>query len=294
LGEFVEASLIYNLLYGAVSYDSIPFAIFNAVDHLRPLASIVVSVVVGAIIYVGRCAPARHSQAAEERSRQALCFWWPLALLWVVFDLAGALAGGRSYPHYFLTLAASLSVTAGLTYWFLIGGISDAARRSAIDKAIFALIIGSLLLPQMLDIRQLRQWILLPSERHAWAKDWEAVVTHLNAIRGPSDTLFTWDYMPGVYFTTEMNTPTRLLDAHYIFDSAHSHRKFGEELLRGLEQPPTFLVDGWNNPAKERFRAGDPVYRKFREVLEQNYVWLYTVRRFRVYRHQTHAKVVGE
>jgi hypothetical protein len=175
------------------------------------------------------------------------------------------------------------------------GGISDAARRSGIDKAIFALIIGPLLLPQMLDVRQLRQWVLFPSERHAWAKDWAAVATHLNAVRAPADTLFTWDYMPGVYFTTEMNTPTRLLDAHYIFDSAHSHRRFGKEILRGLEQtPPTFLVDGWNNAAEERLRAGDPLYGKFRDLIDHHYIWIYTAGKFRVYRHQTPGKATAE
>jgi hypothetical protein len=195
LRELVEASLTYNLYYGAASYGSIPFAPFNAVHNLRPLASIVVCVIVGAILYMGRCARAQHSRAPEERSRQARCFWWLLALLWVVFDLAGALAGGRGYPHYFLALAASLSVAAGLTFWFLIDGISDAAHQSGIDKAIFALIIGPLLLLQLLDVRQLTRWVLFPSEHHAWAKSWEAVATHLNTIRGPSDTLFTWDYM---------------------------------------------------------------------------------------------------
>jgi len=85
------------------------------------------------------------------------------------------------------------------------------------------------------------------------------------------------------------------LGAHYIFDSAHSHRRFGEEILRGLEQtPPTFLVDGWNNAAKERLRAGDPLYGKFRELIEHHYVWIYTAGKFRVYRHQAPGKAAGE
>ena len=77
------------------------------------------------------------------------------------------------------------------------------------------------------------RWVLFPSERHAWTNDEIVVATHLDAVRGPSDTLFTWDYMPVVYFTTEMKSPIRLLDAHYIFDSQYSHSKFGEEILRG-------------------------------------------------------------
>jgi hypothetical protein len=113
------------------------------------------------------------------------------------------------------------------------------------------------------------------------------VATHLNGVRGPSDTLFTWDYMPVVYFTTEMKSPIRLLDAHYIFDSQYSHSKFGEEILRGLEQtPPTFLVDRKDNASEESLSAGNPVYRKFREFIQRNYVWCHTAGTITVYRHQ--------
>jgi hypothetical protein len=136
------------------------------------------------------------------------------------------------------------------------------------------------------------RWVFFPSERHAWTSEEQAVAAHLNAVRGPSDTLFTWDYMPGVYFTTEMKSPIRLLDAHYIFDSPYSHSKFGEEILSGLEQtPPTFLVDRVDNAAEEILRAGDPVYRKFREFIEYNYVWIHTADTFTVYRHQAQSKL---
>jgi hypothetical protein len=287
LGEFVEASLTYNLYYAAASYVTAPRRGIDAlIFNLQPLASVVVCVIVGAIFYVTGMR-ARHNRAPEERSRKALWFWWPLALLWVVFDLVGGLAGGRGYQHYFLPLAASLSVAAGFTYWFLTLGISGAARRAGIDKAIFALVLGPLLLPQMSDIHQFMRWVLFPSERHAWTSDEKAVATHLNAVRGPSDTLFTWDYMPVVYFTTEMKSPIRLLDAHYILDSQYSHSKFGEEILRGLEQtPPTFLVDREDNPTEESLSAVDPVYRKFREFIQHNYVWFHTAGTLTVYRHQ--------
>jgi hypothetical protein len=287
LGEFVEASLTYNLYYGAASYVATPRRAIDAIFNLQPLGSVVVCVIVGAILYVSGCVRARHNRAPEERSRQALWFWWPLALLWVVFDLAGALAGGRGYQHYFLPLAASLSVAAGFTYWFLIGGISGAARQAGIDKVIFALVLGPLLLPQLSDIHQFMRWVFFPSERHAWTSEEQAVAAHLNAVRGPSDTLFTWDYMPGVYFTTEMKSPIRLLDAHYIFDSQYSHSRFGEEILRGLEQtPPTFIVDRGGNATEESLRAGDPVYRKFRESIEHNYIWIHTAGTLTVYRRQ--------
>jgi hypothetical protein len=218
----------------------------------------------------------------------------PLSLLWVACDLAGALAGGRGYPHYFLPLAASLSVTAGLTYWFLVDG-TDGARRTGINGAVFALILGPLLIPQILDVRQLMQWGFFANQRYDGANDWEAVAAHLNALHDPSDTLFTWDYMPGVYFATGMHSPVRLLSAHRIFDSVYSHWKFGEEVSRRIEQaPPTFLVDGWNNAAMESLRAGDPLYRRFREFIERHYVSIYTVGRFRVYKYWGSRKVAGE
>jgi hypothetical protein len=44
----------------------------------------------------------------------------------------------------------------------------------------------------------------------------------------------------------------------------------------------------------ERLGVGDPVYGKFREFLEHNYVEISTADTLRVYRHQTHGKVVGE
>ena len=286
-GEFVDASLTYNLYYAATNYVTTSRRGIDAVFNLQPLASVVVSVIVGAIFYVSGCMRARHNRTAEERSTKALWFWWPLALLWVVFDLAGALAGGRGYQHYFLPLTVSLSVAAGFTYWFLIGRVSGAARQAGIDKAIFALVLGPLLLPQMSDTHQFMRWVLFPSERHAWTSDEKAVATYLNAVRGPSDTLFTWDYMPIVYFTTEMKSPVRVLHANYILHSQYSHSKFGEEILRGLKQtPPTFLVDRVDNATGKSLTADDPVYTKFREFIQHNYVCIHTAGTFTVYRHQ--------
>jgi hypothetical protein len=109
----------------------------------------------------------------------------------------------------------------------------------------------------------------------------------VNAVRGPSDTLFTWDYMPVVYFTTEMKSPIRLLHAYYILHSQYAHSKFGQEILRGLKQtPPTFLVDRVDNASGKSLTAGDPVYRKFRDFVEDNYVWIHNADTLIVYRHQ--------
>lgn len=145
--------------------------------------------------------------------------------------------------------------------------------------------LGPLFLPQLSDIHQFMRWILFPAAP-CLDKRRESGCHSFECGSWPH-TLFTWDYMPVVYFTTEMKSPIRLLDAHYILHSQYSHSRFGEEILRGLEQtPPTFLVDRGDNATEESLRAGDPVYRKFREFIEHNYVWIHTAGSLAVYRHQ--------
>jgi Dolichyl-phosphate-mannose-protein mannosyltransferase len=106
-GELVYAAWTFNIYYGAASQTTILSAAFDALSRLQLLASLVVCAIVGLILYV-RLATSGHRLGSEDRRGQTPGLWWPLALLWVVFDLAGALAGGRNYPHYFLPLAASL------------------------------------------------------------------------------------------------------------------------------------------------------------------------------------------
>jgi 4-amino-4-deoxy-L-arabinose transferase-like glycosyltransferase len=292
-GELVYASWTYNIFYGAAAQPTIPFAARNAISRLQLLTSLVVCVIAGLMLYVRLWAMSRRSREPEDKIGQAPCFWWPLALLWFVFDLAGALAGGRNYPHYFLPLTVSLSVVAGVTYWSFMESIPNQARWWGIDKALFGLIVGPLIFAQVSDVRQMRS--VLSSSEHPAPEPWEAVSAHLNAIRSPSDTLFMWDYLPRIYFATEMKSPTRLLDAHHIFDSAQSRRKFEEEIVQGLKRaPPTFIVDGWRTVLRERRWAGDPVYRRFREFLENHYARIYTADNFRLYKYQSYSELIRE
>jgi hypothetical protein len=134
---------------------------------------------------------------------------------------------------------------------------------------------------------------LLYSREPSTLEAWEAVAIHLKTIRSPSDTLFLWDYLPRIYFATEMKSPMRLLSAHYLFDSAQSRRKFAEEIMQGLkEAPPTYIVDGWRTAYRERRWAGDPTYRKFREFLAHNYSSIYTADNLSIYRYQSHSEVI--
>jgi hypothetical protein len=108
-----------------------------------------VCAIIGMIFYV-QLATSGNSRGPEAMRGGEPYFWWPLALLWVALDLAGALARGRYYPHYFLPLAVSLSVLAGVTYWFLVESLPNQAGWWGIDKALFAFIIGPLIFAQAL------------------------------------------------------------------------------------------------------------------------------------------------
>jgi hypothetical protein len=278
LDELIYASWTYNVFYGLESQSSPAHIVAQAVARLSPIGSLVVGGLFGALLYAGRCAGSRQGQGLSGPGDQTPCFWWPLALLWVVFDLAGALAGGRNYAHYFLPLTVSLSVLAALACWFLIDAAGE-RRPWGMNKALFALIVGPLVFPQLLDA-----WELKTGDRPR-IKSWEAVVDRLNAIRGPADTLFTWDYMPLIYVATDMKTPIRLMDAHNIFDSSEAHRKFGGKIMEGLRRTaPTFVVDGWDNARRERLGSSDPIYKDFRDFLATRYVLVYDVDNLKVYK----------
>jgi len=286
LGDLVHASFIYNIQYGRASWGSALAVLFNAASELYVLTTLVVSVAVLLVLYVRRCAASPCTPELEDNVRLAAWFWCPLVLLWVFADVSGALAGGRNYSQYFLALAPSLSVAAGFTYWFLIDRIPYETRCSA-RNAIFAVIVGPLILAQVWDMRVFRKAHPL--------QPWQEVATQLNAIRTLNDSLFTWDYLPGIYLMTEMKSPTHQLDAHYIFDSAESHR-YGEEILRDLRRAlPTFIVDATTKMVKQSrtsadiLAASDPVYRNFRQFLEDQYTLIYTHENLRVYRNRVHS-----
>jgi hypothetical protein len=173
-----------------------------------------------------------------------------------------------------LPLASSLAVAAACTYGVLIATRPEAHAGG--QAGHLRLIIGPLLFTQASDVGRVLRWVLLPTERPG-VSPWQVVAHQLTGIQHPGDTLFSWDYFPGIYFTTAMNSPTRHLDAHNIFDFTAAHDQSGTEILHALRRsPPTFILDGWTTPSDERLRARDPVYVEFRVWLEVHYVLMDT------------------
>jgi len=160
-------------------------------------------------------------------------------------------------------------------------------------------IVGSLIVAQAADVGEVLRRGLSPVEPPGGSPA-ELVAARLQAIRHPSDTLFTWDYLPVIYLATEMRSPTRLLDAHYLYDFPGAYQRYGEELLRTLRgTPPTFIVGGWSTgcfsaTVDEQHEAGDPVYRQYRAFLADHYELVYTAENLQLYQHRLSDPGRGE
>jgi Dolichyl-phosphate-mannose-protein mannosyltransferase len=286
LRELLDASFLYNVRYGLAGQAHFLSEPFVLAAMLQPLASLVACAAIGlgfcGLLFVRLPRGWRGREELEEYS------FWVLALFWLFFDLAGVIAGGRNLPHYFLSLAPSLSVCAGFTYWFMVHRTSADER---IRIAIVLMIVGPLLFAQSQDVLEIRGAVTKAEDvlyvRGLWVpytSPQDKIAAYLNAVREPGDTLFTWDYLPEIYFATGMKSPSRQMFAFHLRDSRKAWKEFGDEILRDLGRaPPAFIVDGTGRP--DRKAAGDSVYRDFRQLVDGSYVLVYAADQYKVYKH---------
>ena len=175
-------------------------------------------------------------------------------------DLAGALAGGRFYMHYFLTLTVSLSAAAGIAAMWIEEVVApEAAGR--LPAMLCALVVGPLAFSLALDVD-------LFQEARRQARLTSPVVARLRALSTPGDSLFVWSYQPQVYFQTDLEHVTRYPTAANIIDTAPD--VIGSEILASLRaNPPTFIVD--STTAVPSSNGGVAKYREFQRLLRQRY-----------------------
>lgn len=307
--EMVNASLIYNLKYGTASQTRLLSEPFLIASRLHPLGSVIVCALAGLVWFITRYASLQPSERTE---LEKLRFFWPLVGLWVLADLCGAIAGGRNYAHYFLCLVPSLSVAAGLAFWFIVEHMPPGASGVATRNILFVLILGSLAFSQAPDLfhiinvvrhRQevVQVQILRPEsistpivEKYAagiegsvtsieiFETHVQAVARYLNEARSPGDTLFTWNYLPLIYSETGMQNPTRFLSAHYLYDFKPAYDSFGDEILRDLKRaPPNFIVDGTRDGESSKLwwtkNSPDRIYQEFCGFIREDYELRYIV-----------------
>jgi hypothetical protein len=278
LFELFDATLFYNMTYGASSQRGLFQSVFGVMSQLQPLAPLAGGALVVSVLVAKNLWTSRRAVLAREQDVAPFTRWGLLVVLWVVGDLAGAMAGGRNYAHYFLTLTPSLSLLGGLAYWRLADtlGCSPDAQQARIIVA--ALLLGPLLVAQMHDANHLRAVLT-----QARVKDFEdRGMEFLANTHQPTDTLFTWDCLWHFYFATKMRSPSRYLCAEYIRDSPVTGAKIQERIVNDLEhKPPSFLVDKTENPTGRV--ADDTAYRWFHRFIEQKYRLAFSENRLRIY-----------
>lgn len=289
--QMISASLTYDIRYGVASQTHLFSEPFIVASRLAPVGSLVACFLAGLVWF---SASKWRALGVRQFGQDKLDFFMPLTLLWVLADLCGALAGGRNYHHYFLCLIPSLSVGAGLAYWFVTDKIRTETAGAA-NTVILILVLGPLLFPQAQDVLRLRDALYTSSASLPSQNPEELVAAYLNKVRKPGDTLFIWNYLPMIYFETEMPSPTVLPDAHYLRDCRNCREMFGPELLNQLKSsPPNFIVDGTPHPSSIAARHPNSTYASFYEFVEEHYDMSYAVNfhapsRLRVYRRRAGA-----
>ncbi len=270
--ELFNATLLYNLTYGANAQPGLLAAVRRILEQIERVSTLAVCAVVVAAVVVhnllARREPARGQQVAPP--------WSMLAVLWVVFDLAGASAGGNYFPHYFLPLTLSLSLTAGFAYWTAAGRLDAVPGTSTTRAVVAAVILGPLLFLQVDDAHKLREAIVGPRAQGPMDR---AIAFVLNT-RKPGDTLFTWDFMPVFYAGSKMRSPSLYLSAFYVLDSPRTAKGVRDRIVSDLERtPPTFLAE-----MTPTYLTSDPASSRWlRCFVDQNYRLGFSEAHMRVY-----------
>lgn len=238
--ELLGVSFAYPFLYGAENQDSLFSVPFTLVERLHPVGSLAVTACIG----IGLLAPCMYKILSRPLSALDLDIpgkwiggWAALSALWLFFDIAGALAGGRGYQHYFLALSGSLPVMVGVSYWHVIEHMTTRIENGEVVRGfVVCVILSSALLSQTLDIRKLRHEIQKPTRTHP-------ITEYINNNKEKKSTLFVWSYFPRFYFETGLKSPYKIVAGDFLRISSYTRKVFAKHLMPALEaEAPTFII----------------------------------------------------
>ena len=151
-------------------------------------------------------------------------YLWTLFLLWCGADIAGALAAGNGFEHYFLCAIPSLATLSAMLFWHI---RDHSPSTLTIRLSVFALLFVPVALFQPTDL-----WRLL-AMRHAPIVDAD-IISWLNHNKRSEDTLFVLGFHSTIPFYTNMPFPGPML---------FQQQKPNEVLQELRTTHPSFLVD---------------------------------------------------
>ncbi len=229
LHEMFFASLIYNFRYADFGLRGIHK--LQVLVFLEPVLVLVVALFALALMF-----------AVSYRERRATT--WGFLLLWAGADIAGAVAGGRYFPHYLLPTMASLSICLGVV-------LSELVRhQQRWGAVIITFALAPLVLIQAQDLAHLRT-----TKVHG---EFEQIAWDINHDKTGKSTLFCWDYLPGIYLDTGLRSPTRHL---FAFRMAYN-KQHADEIMGAIEHTPaSYLV----------FRRTGNIDARFADLLARKY-----------------------
>jgi hypothetical protein len=284
----LDASFIYNIGYG-VAHQPNPFKMLVKLSStLAPVGNLVISAGLGVGFWLLGCRKSGKMNLSPGDETGPPRDMWTLVLLWMAFDLAGVLAGGRGFEHYFIALAPSLSAAAAMAYWHV--KHLTIPPQFPLQASFLVLTLGPLFFVQAGDAIQLVSAAPDPafaaSSQMARIDRWRLASDYLQTVRKPTDTLFIWQYFPRAYYQMQLSNGIKYLSAAYVRDSGWAHEKVGTEIIRELQRKyPTFIVDEGDNSPGSNFKSSDsdPFYLQFQDFLEEHYNCVYSVPQLMIY-----------
>ena len=269
LKQLMYASFAYNVEYGLASQPSLLIVPFETIERLKPMASLVVATFILVVLWVGWVGRVLNNKVTFAKTGPELLV--PLVLLWVFADLAGALAGGRSYGHYFLPATISMSVAAGFLFWWLVYKSKNQIPALPLRTTLMLLLIAPIVFEQPYDLRNFASTLGTTSHPSIVAGK------YLKSVSSPKETLFTWNYIPSVYYYSGLSSPVKQIDAHHMDDSPAAYEHFGPEILNDLcAHPPTYIVD--HAREVETRVSNDRFYSEFRKFIDAGYDLIKTIK----------------
>jgi hypothetical protein len=190
-----------------------------------------------------------------------------LFLAWVLIDIAGAVTGGRNYPHYFQSTTASLAVMGGLAYWKLkeLGGpTSDPRHRLVLASFILVPLLMWQVESGIRTHRDVKRSAAVP-------KDQKSLIQYLVKNKQPGDTMFSWFFLPAIYYDAKMRNAIRYQSAdNYIRISDRATEEIGGEIMWALRaNRPTYIIDMKHKKVKRS--STRKLHQEFRRFVKENY-----------------------
>ncbi len=246
-GEMLYASLGYNRQYGQDVWRSrgLVWAILSCYQELWVALPVLATAACGAMALLD---PRRWFGGGKGGEPN----WRLLAVLWMLGDLAGALAGGRCYQHYFVPLVVSASAVSA----FVLNDVRQrlvGATEGAAAGRIALCVLG--------------MWLATIVGRDVvWGASlarsgWESPETRgrrelaqmVRQTARPGDTLFTWGSAAYFFYETWLDPIYPDKDTHRALDFDAKAAQVGRDVLAALQQrPPRFIITDVNEDHPQR------------------------------------------